>query len=155
MQIVRAQHFILSTVSPFPNLTAVSNPINFRSNDACIDIQSGISVVIGAKNQGEFISNCDFPIKLDKINLRVFPNPGNEITYLRVDENIPQMIIFQISIYTITGMQVYQTFKSGSELHQGIIIDVSPLNEGEYVINISSSKNLQSSQKFIKTNYPL
>jgi hypothetical protein len=154
IQFARGQNFILSTVGAFPKLTAVSNPIYFKSNDACLDIQAGFSVVIGARNQGEFITNCDLPIKLEKINLQVFPNPGNEITYLRVDENISQMEIFQISIYTITGMLVYQTFESGSELHQGIIIDVSRLNEGGYFINISS-KNFQSSQKFTKTNYPL
>ena len=154
IQLVSGQHFILSTVSAFPKLTAISNPIYFKSNDACLDIQAGFSVVIGAKNQGEFITNCDLPLKLEKINLQVFPNPGNEITYLRVDDNIPQMENFQISIYTITGMPVYQTFESGSDLHQGITIDVSQLNQGRYFINISS-KNFQSSQKFTKTNDPL
>ncbi len=154
IQFARAQHFILSSIGAFPKLTAVSNPIYFKSNDVCLDIQAGISIVIGAKNQGEFVTNCDLSIKIEKIKLQVFPNPGNEITYLRVDENIPPMQLFHIGIYTITGMQVYQTYKIGSDLHQGFTIDVSQLNDGRYFFFITSG-NFQSSQKFTKTNYPL
>lgn len=141
----------MSSVGYFSNLKAYSNPINFKGTDNCIDLKSGIYLIVGEKNQGLFTIDCELPIKIENLNLQVYPNPSEFETFLKIDNNIPFNEMVSLQIINSLGLLVEEKLENSNDLHHGIKLDVSHLIPGIYFIRIKSAY-YQQTQKFIKMN---
>lgn len=83
------------------------------------------------------LSTSDF----DKNTISVYPNPSNDIIYIKGIEN---RNISQVSIVDILGKNVFESAEM-----KGNKIDISNLNTGIYILSITSD-NKQEKIKFIK-----
>ena len=66
---VNAQNpvFVMSSIKSMGSSSSAISAINFKSNAACLDVQTGIVVLNGERNTGEFAINCEVKMKFNSI----------------------------------------------------------------------------------------
>jgi hypothetical protein len=146
------QSFVMSSVGGFSGTNTISIPMQFKSTDECIDIQSGIAVLSGIRNKGEFAINCGINFKVNSLGIKMFPVPAANRTKVRFTNTPPLKDQFEISVYSRFGVLVMTQKATGYDLFQGVDLDLSKLFAGAYYIKIESG-TYSDATKFIKGNY--
>lgn len=143
--------FIMSSVGSFPNAANSMSSINFKSIANCIDIQTGIAVLKGERGAGEFTYNCEVSMKFNSLGVKLFPNPVNTFTKIKLQNPPPLTEVFNLSIWSTDGVMLLTKKETGYNLFQGLTIDLNNINAGTYVLKIESSHFIDAI-KFIKAN---
>ena len=151
-QTCSGQTFVMSSVGGFSSGSTISIPMQFKSTDECIDIQSGIAVLSGVRNKGEFAINCGINFRVNTLGIKLFPVPAANKTKVKFINTPPLKEQFEISVYSRVGVLVMTKKSNGYDLFQGIDLDLSKLIAGSYYIKIESSM-YSDAAKFIKGNY--
>ena len=118
---------------------------------ACLDVQNGIAVLNGKRNTGDFAMSCEVTLKINTLGVKLFPNPVNSVTKVKITNVPPLNETFNLSIWTTEGAMISNTKETGYNLFQGMTMDLSRLVAGSYVLKIESS-NFIDAIKFIKAN---
>lgn len=146
-----AQQLTMSSMGSMGNTSGLSAAINFKSNSNCIDVQSGIAVLNGTKGFGAFVVNCEEKQQFNMLGLKLYPNPVRTSSKLKFTNTPPLTENFNITIWSTEGELVKTLKASGYTLFQGIIMDLSAITPGGYVLKIESTQYIEA-LKFIKTN---
>ena len=142
---------IMSSIGMMGNASSTINALNFKSSTTCIDVQSGVAVLNGKRGNGQFAMNCEVTMKINSLGVRLFPNPVNHITKIKLNNTPPLTEAFSLSIWTTEGALIRSQKETGYNLFQGLNIDLSGLTNGAYILKIESQKYMEAI-KFIKAN---
>lgn len=153
IHLVKAQTglFVMSSVGAMAGISSNGLAINFNSIAACIDVQTGIAVLNGARGNGQFAINCEVTMKFNSLGIKMFPNPVNNATKVKLKNTPPLNDIFNLTIWTTEGLLIKTQKETGYNLFQGLNMDLSALIAGTYVLKIESAGYMDAI-KFIKTN---
>lgn len=143
--------FVMSTVGSYPGTASNGLTMNFNSIGACIDVQTGIAVLNGARGNGLFAINCEVTMKFNSLGIKMYPNPVSYSTKIKLNNTPPLTEVFNLTIWTTEGMLVRTQKETGYNLFQGLNIDLSSLIVGTYVLKIESPAYVDAI-KFIKSN---
>lgn len=143
--------FVMSSVGSYAGTPSNGLAINFKSIAACIDVQTGIAVLNGARGNGQFAINCEVTMKFNSLGIKMFPNPVNNATKVKLNNTPPLNEVFNLTIWTTEGMLIRTQKETGYNLFQGLNIDLSGLIAGTYILKIEAPAYMDAI-KFIKTN---
>lgn len=143
--------FVMSSVGSFAGTSVTSNVILFKSIATCIDVQTGIAVLKGERGLGDFAINCEVVMKFNTLGVKLYPNPVQDYTKLKLNNTPPLTEMFNVSIWNTDGFLISNRKESGYDLFQGITINLADLHAGTYVLKIESSKFMDAI-KFVKAN---
>lgn len=151
--LVHAQNgqFVMSSVGNFPNTSNTMSAINFKSITGCLDVQTGIAVLKGERGSGEFAYTCEVSMKFNSLGIKLFPNPVNTFTKIKLQNSPPLTEVFNLSIWSTDGVMLMTMKETGYNLFQGLTLDLNNINAGTYVLKIESSHFIDAI-KFIKAN---
>lgn len=151
--LVRSQNaqFNMSSVGNLPNNNSSITAINFKSIAACLDVQNGIAVLKGERANGEFIYSCEVSMKFNSLGIKLYPNPVNTFTKIKLQNTPPLSEIFNLSIWSAEGVLITTKKETGYNLFQGLTIDLNSINAGTYILKIESAHFIDAI-KFIKAN---
>ncbi len=141
----------MSSVGSFVGTSATSNAIQFKSIGTCIDVQTGIAVLKGDRGNGDFAINCEVFMKFNTLNIKLYPNPVQSYTKLKLINTPPLAEVFNVSIWTSEGFLISTKKERGYDLFQGITINLAELQAGTYILKMESSQ-YRDAVKFIKAN---
>ncbi len=142
---------VMSSIGMMGNASSTINALNFKSSTTCIDVQSGVAVLNGKRGNGQFAMNCEVTMKINSLGVRLFPNPVNHNTKIKLNNTPPLTETFSLSIWTTEGALIRSQKETGYNLFQGLNIDLSGLTNGAYILKIESQKYMDAI-KFIKAN---
>ena len=142
---------VMSSIGMMVNASSTINALNFKSSTTCIDVQSGVAVLNGKRGNGQFAMNCEVTMKINSLGVRLFPNPVNHNTKIKLNNTPPLTETFSLSIWTTEGALIRSQKETGYNLFQGLNIDLSGLTNGAYILKIESQKYMDAI-KFIKAN---
>ena len=142
---------VMSSIGMMGNASSTINALNFKSSTTCIDVQSGVAVLNGKRGNGQFAMNCEVTMKINSLGVRLFPNPVNHITKIKLNNTPPLTETFSLSIWTTEGALIRSQKETGYNLFQGLNIDLSGLTNGAFILKIES-QNYMDAIKFIKAN---
>lgn len=142
---------VMSSIGIMGNASSTISALNFKSSTICIDVQSGVAVLNGKRGSGQFTINCEVTMKINSLGVRLFPNPVNHITKIKLNNTPPLTETFSLSIWTTEGALIRSQKETGYNLFQGLNIDLSGLTNGAYILKIES-QNYMDAIKFIKAN---
>ena len=142
---------VMSSIGMMGNASSTINALNFKSSTTCIDVQSGVAVLNGKRGNGQFAMNCEVTMKINSLGVRLFPNPVNHITKIKLNNTPPLTETFSLSIWTTEGALIRSQKETGYNLFQGLNIDLSGLTNGAYILKIESQSYMDAI-KFIKAN---
>ena len=153
MLFVKAQTglFVMSSVGAMSGTSSNGLAINFNSIAACIDVQTGVAVLNGARGHGQFAINCEVTMKFNTLGIKMFPNPVNNATKVKLNNTPPLTETFNLTIWTTEGLLIKTQKESGYNLFQGLNMDLSALVAGTYILKVESVGYMDAI-KFIKTN---
>lgn len=143
--------FVMSSVGSLPGTSSNGLAIQFNSIAACIDVQTGVAVLNGARGNGQFAINCEVTMKFNSLGIKMYPNPVNNNTKVKLNNTPPLTENFNLTIWTTEGMLVRTQKETGYNLFQGLNLDLSALIAGTYVLKIESPAYVDAI-KFIKSN---
>lgn len=143
--------FVMSSVGVMPGTASNGLAIQFNSIAACIDVQTGVAVLNGTRGNGLFAINCEVTMKFNSLGIKMFPNPVNNNTKVKLNNTPPLNETFNLTIWTTEGMLVRTQKETGYNLFQGLNMDLSALIAGTYVLKIESPAYVDAI-KFIKSN---
>lgn len=147
----KAQAFMMSSIGSFAGTSSNIAAINFKSVANCIDVQSGIAVLKGERNDGQFAINCEVKMQFNTLGIKMYPNPVSNVTKVKFINTPPLTETFNLSVWTIEGAMVNTRKETGYNLFQGLTIDLGNLTGGSYVLKIESASFVDAI-KFIKAN---
>ena len=142
---------VMCSIGMMGNASSTINALNFKSSTTCIDVQSGVAVLNGKRGNGQFAMNCEVTMKINSLGVRLFPNPVNHNTKIKLNNTPPLTETFSLSIWTTEGALIRSQKETGYNLFQGLNIDLSGLTNGAYILKIESQKYMDAI-KFIKAN---
>lgn len=143
--------FVMSSVGSYAGTPSNGLAIQFNSITACIDVQTGVAVLSGARGNGHFAINCEVSMKFNSLGIKMYPNPVNNATKVKLNNTPPLNEVFNLTIWTTEGMLIRTQKETGYNLFQGLNMDLSALIAGTYVLKIESPAYVDAI-KFIKTN---
>ena len=143
--------FVMSSVGSYAGTPSNGLAINFNSNAACIDVQTGVAVLNGARGNGQFAINCEVTMRFNSLGIKMFPNPVNNATKIKLNNTPPLNEVFNLTIWTTEGMLIRTQKETGYNLFQGLNMDLSGLIAGTYILKIEAQAYMDA-VKFIKTN---
>ena len=76
--------FVMSSVGAMPGTASNGLAIQFNSIAACIDVQTGVAVLNGARGNGQFAINCEATMKFNSLGIKMYPNPVNNTTKVKL-----------------------------------------------------------------------
>ena len=141
----------MSTVGAIPGTASNGLAIQFNSVAACIDVQTGVAVLNGARGNGQFAMQCEVTMKINSLGVRLFPNPVHQYARVKLNNTPPLTETFNLTIWSTEGALIKSQKESGYNLFQGLNIDLSGLTNGSYVLKIESPAYVDAI-KFIKAN---
>ncbi|MES2374248.1 MAG: T9SS type A sorting domain-containing protein [Bacteroidota bacterium] len=123
-----------------------SGAVIVDGNKACFNLASGAKTFAKPK-EGLFDNNClenhasvrqETPGTVVKLNLSVFPNPVvTTVTVKSLDLlQIPDAVM--VTVYGINGQLIKTAKTNFSELGRGLMMDLSGVRNGVYVLKVSS-----------------
>ena len=148
---VHGQNIMMSSVGVMNNTLSNATAVKIKSNTSCINVQSGIAVLNGTTGLGEFTVNCNVEKQFNTIGMSLFPNPARTLLRAKFNHSVSVTEIFNVGIWNTSGAIISSRKESGFSIYQGIMIDVSGLNAGTYILKMESS-NFVEATKFIKAN---
>ncbi|MEN9696924.1 MAG: Secretion system C-terminal sorting domain [Bacteroidota bacterium] len=143
--------FVMSSIGAMTGTNSMVSAMNFKSNAACLDVQTGVVVLKGERNSGEFVMSCEVTMKINTLGIKLFPNPVKSATKVKFVNAPPLTETFNLSIWNTEGGMISTRKESGYNLFQGMTMDLSGLPAGSYVLRVESS-NFVDAIKFIKAN---
>jgi hypothetical protein len=141
----------MSSMGSMPGISNTGMAIHFNSIATCLNVQNGIAVLSGARGIGQYAINCEVTLKINSLGIKLYPNPVNTTTKVKFINIPPLSEVFNLTIWTTEGFLLSTRKEIGDRLFQGIILDMSSLVSGTYVLKIES-ENYIDALKFIKTN---
>ena len=153
MLFVKAQGglFVMSSVGAMAGTSSNGLAINFNSIAGCIDVQTGVAVLNGARGNGQFAINCEVTMKFNTLGIKMFPNPMNNATKVKLNNTPPLTETFNLTIWTTEGLLIKTQKETGYNLFQGLNMDLSALIAGTYILKVESVGYMDAI-KFIKIN---
>jgi hypothetical protein len=142
---------VMSSIGMMGNASSNISALNFKSITSCIDVQSGVAVLNGKRGNGQFAMNCEVTMKINSLGVRLFPNPVNHFSKIKLNNTPPLTETFSLSIWTTEGALIRSQKETGYNLFQGLNIDLSGLTNGAFILKIES-QNYMDAIKFIKAN---
>jgi len=142
---------VMSSIGMMGDASSTISALNFKSIASCIDVQSGVAVLSGKRGNGQFAMNCEVTMKINSLGVRLFPNPVNHFSKIKLNNTPPLTETFSLSIWTTEGALIRSQKETGYNLFQGLNIDLSGLTNGAYILKIES-QNYMDAIKFIKAN---
>ena len=146
-----AQSVLMSSVGMLSGTSSNVTAVNFKSTATCIDVQSGIAVFNGTRGFGEFAVNCAITQEFNTLGIKLFPNPARTNTKAQFINTPPLTETFSVSVWNTEGAMMSTRKETGYSILQGIMLDVSNLVSGSYVLRVESTKFVEAI-KFIKAN---
>ena len=144
-------NFIMSSVGNLGNSTSLVSSIHFTSDAKCIEVQSGLPTLTVMPSNKIFIVNCAINVDFNQLALTVYPNPAYENAHIKFNQAPPLTEIFNVSLWNAHGGIIGSRKENGYNLFQGILLNVSGLQTGVYVIRIESEHYVDA-LKFIVGN---
>lgn len=141
--------FVMSSVGSIQNASNSSMALTFTSNNACLNIQNGTTVLTGERATGLFALNCNVVSKFNTLGIKLFPNPVNLISNIKIINKPTTNEIFIITVFSSDGVKLFNDRATGEQLFQGKQVDFSSLSTGTFVIQVESTNYLDAI-KFIK-----
>jgi Secretion system C-terminal sorting domain len=149
---VKAQaQIVMSSIGTMGAASGTVSALNFKSSASCIDVQSGVAVLNGARGNGEFAFSCEVVMNYNSLGIKLFPNPVNSSTKVKFINAPPLTEQFNLQVYTAEGQFISSKKETGYNLFQGITIDLGTLTSGTYILKITSTEFVDAI-KFIKAN---
>jgi hypothetical protein len=149
---VKAQaQIVMSSIGSMGAASGTVSALNFKSSASCIDVQSGVAVLNGARGNGEFAFSCEVVMNYNSLGIKLFPNPVNSSTKVKFINAPPLTEQFNLQVYTAEGQFISSKKETGYNLFQGITIDLGTLTSGTYILKITSTEFVDAI-KFIKAN---
>ena len=148
---LNAQHLIISSLGVYNSTNCISNPIQVKSVSKCLDVQTGIAVLNGYRNLGDFLMDCEVSLHTNKIEIKMFPVPVQNAAIVKYSNSGSVSDEYTISIWSINGILLLQQKELGSNLFNGVTLNVVFLPPSTYLLKIESSLNYDI-LKFIKSN---
>ena len=143
--------FIMSSVGSLENIANNSMAVTFNKLANCLNVQNGAGLLNGDRGMGNFNINCEVNIKFNTLGIKLYPNPAIGITTLKLMHPPSFNDDFKISIWGVDGYKITSGNATGYELLQGRPLDFSMLQDGTYIIQITSEK-MNDALKFIKAS---
>ena len=143
--------FIMNSVNILPGTTTNATAVNFKSLSACINVYTGIDVLIERNGIGQFDPNCAITLKINSLGVKLFPNPVSDNSKVRILMMPPVDEIFNVSIWTTDGVLLASRKENGYNLYQGVNLGTNNLHSGTFIAKIESS-NFIDVIKFVKSN---
>ena len=143
--------FLMSSMGSIPGASNTGMSIQFNSINTCLNIQNGVAVLYGVRNNGQFAINCDVNLNINSLGVKLYPNPVKINAKVKFTNTPPLLETFNLTIWTTEGVLLSTRKESGYDLFQGINIDLSALGAGTYILKIESN-NFVDALKFIKAN---
>ena len=147
----KAQGFMMSSVGMMPGTSSNATALSFKSSATCLDVQTGIAVFSGTRSFGEFAINCEVSQEFNTLGIRMFPNPAKTVSKVKFTNTPPLTETFNLTVWNTEGAMISTRKETGYNIFQGIMLDVSGLIAGTYVLKIESTKYVDA-VKFIKAN---
>lgn len=141
--------FTMSSVGEFAGVSSVSSAVQFSSDAACIDVQTGVAVLEGDRGVGTFAVNCEMASSINTLGVNLFPNPANSFAKIKFLKAPPLTENFNVTVMRVDGVVMMSSKETGYSLFQGITLDVSRLTSGMYTVKIESTHYVDATQ-FIK-----
>ena len=151
LQAQSSASFMMSSMGSIPGASNTGMAIQFNSIATCLNVQNGVAVLNGVRGSGQFAINCEVTLKINSLGIKLYPNPVNTTTKVKLVNTPPLTETFNLSVWTTEGALLSTRKESGYNLFQGINLDVSALGSGSYVLKIES-ENYVDALKFIKAN---
>lgn len=147
------------SIFSFINRTKPANRLNldglniFPENKiSTIEIFNNL-LLVGTENTSTLLGKGIWYYSLDSLSnipgevyentVEIFPNPANNLIYLRIKEKS----VYQLDILNMHGQMEFST----KQVHQTMIVDVGRLKNGMYLIKaITKNGNVYFIKKFIK-----
>ena len=149
---VKAQaQIVMSSIGTMGAASGTVSALNFKSTATCIDVQSGVAVLNGARGNGEFAFSCEVVMNFNSLGIKLFPNPVNNNTKVKLVNTPPLTEVFSLQVYTLEGQFISSKKETGYNLFQGISLDLGELTSGTYILKITSTQ-FTDAIKFIKAN---
>lgn len=149
---VKAQaQIVMSSIGSMGAASGTVSALNFKSSASCLDVQSGVAVLNGARGNGEFAFSCEVVMNYNSLGIKLFPNPVNSSTKVKFINAPPLTEQFNLQVYTAEGQFISSKKETGYNLFQGITIDLGTLTSGTYILKITSTEFVDAI-KFIKAN---
>ncbi len=142
---------IMSSVGSIQNSSNNSMAVTFSSNTNCLNIQNGTAVLTGERGTGSFAINCEVKSLFNTLGIKLYPNPVSEYTKVKFINQPPLNDKFSITVWSNQGEKISASTASGYEIYQGMMMHLSTLVSGSYIIQIESDK-YRDALKFIKAN---
>ena len=143
------QSFTMSSIGSYEGTTALSNTISFKGIAECLDVQTGLAVLRGFRNEASFNMNCKVNLVFNQLSIKMFPIPTQKNAIVKLENLIPNSEEYNLSVWTLDGTKLLQRKEFGFDLAQGIALDLTVLPIGTYVLRVESSKHAEAI-KFIK-----
>ena len=147
--IANGQSILISSMGILPGTTNNASAIMFKSNNNCIDVQSGLTLFNRSNGVGEFNINCSIAQQFNVLGMKLFPNPVTTDAKLRLTNSPSVNQDFKLTVWDNQGNLILQTKESSTQLYQGSTISLQHLIAGSYILMIESSLYLEA-VKFIK-----
>jgi hypothetical protein len=151
LQAQSSANFMMSSMGSIPGASNTGMAIQFNSIATCLNVQNGVAVLNGVRGSGQFAMNCEVTLKINSLGIKLYPNPVNITTRVKLTNTPPLTETFNLSVWTTDGVLLSSRKESGYNLFLGINLDVSALGSGSYVLKIES-QNYVDALKFIKAN---
>jgi len=142
---------VMNSIGSMGAASGTVSALNFKSSASCIDVQSGVAVLNGARGNGEFAFSCEVVMNYNSLGIKLFPNPVNSSTKVKFINAPPLNEQFNLQVYTAEGQFISSKKETGYNLFQGITIDLGTLTSGTYILKITSTEFVDAI-KFIKAN---
>lgn len=142
---------VMSSIGMMGATAGSVSALNFKSTATCIDVQSGVAVLNGARGNGEFAFSCEVAMNFNSLGIKLFPNPVNNNTKVKFVNTPPLTELFSLEVYSAEGQFISSKKETGYNLFQGITMDLGALTSGIYILKITSTQFVDAI-KFIKAN---
>ncbi len=143
--------FIMSATNMANGSPIISSAIDMHSALKCIDVQTGIAVLSGNVNTGDFAINCEVNLKFNSLGIKLYPNPVVNATKVKFINPPPFDETFKVSIWSSEGILIKTQNEIGLNLFKGVVFNLNDLFTGTYILKIESPKFVDAI-KFIKAN---
>ena len=127
---------VMSSIGMMGAASSTMSSLNFKSNTACLDVQSGLAILNGVRGNGEFAFNCEVSMKFNSLGIKLFPNPVNNNTRVKFVNTPPLTETFNLNIYTVDGQFISSKKEIGYNLLNGVSLDLGTLTSGTYLLKI-------------------
>ena len=147
--IANGQSILMSSMGILPGTTNNASAIMFKSNNNCIDVQTGLTLFNRSNGSGEFDINCIVAQQFNMLGMKLFPNPVVSNAKLKLNNLPGSSQDFTVSVWDNQGKLISNTKENSLQLFQGLTLNFDFLIAGSYILKVESPVYLEAI-KFIK-----